>query len=119
MSYSYSDTYDVYQEDIRKARKEHECSACELPIRPGDYYCAVFVVFDGKSKQFKRCGACQTTHKHLRELCEPNEMWPKEDLSCGLDYEEEWDSEPPDDIAALAFMSADERGALLKPAVKS
>jgi hypothetical protein len=115
VSYSYDDCYTVHEVDIRKARKEHVCSACKLAIKPGDYYAAVFIVFDGSTQTYKRCGACHTTHEHLRKLCEPIGMWPKEDLSCGLDYAEEWGDEPPDEIAALPLLSADERGSLLRP----
>lgn len=115
MSYSYDECYEVHEESVRKARKEHVCCACKLPIRAGDYYASVFIVFDGRTQFYKRCGACQKTHLHLRELCKDRDMWPREDLSCGLDYEEEWETEPPDEIAALPLLSADERGALLKP----
>ncbi len=114
MSHLVDECYEVYRETVRKARKEHECSACRLPIRPGDYYCAVFIVFDHRSRFVRRCGACQTTHLHLRELGD-GDMWPDERLNCGLDYEDEWNDEPPEDIAALPLLSADERGALLAP----
>jgi hypothetical protein len=115
VSYSYDECYEVHEERVHKARKNHVCCACEQPIRTGDYYASVFIVFDGRSRFYRRCGACQTTHLHLRKLCTPNEMWPREDLSCGLDYAEEWGAEPPDEIAALPLLSADERGALLAP----
>ena len=114
MSHYVDECYDVYQETTRKARKEHDCDACKLPIRRGDYYCSVHIVFDGRARSVKRCGACQTTHIHLRKL-NPGEMWPNEKLACGLDYEEEWGNEPPDEIQALPLLSADERGQLLKP----
>jgi len=41
--------------------------------------------------------------------------WPREDLGCGLDYEEEWEREPPPEIARLPLLSDDEAGQLLKP----
>lgn len=117
MSYGADVSYAVYNENVRKARKAHVCSACKLAIAVGDFYCAVRTIYDGDVETFKRCGACQTTHLHLRKLCaDAGNMWPREDLSCGLSYESEWESEPPDEIAALPFLSEAERGSLLKPA---
>lgn len=109
---------DVYRETIRKANRAHQCDACKLPIRPGDYYAAVWSISEGEAEAIKRCGACQTMHLHLRKLCEDSDfnMWPDDRLYCGRDYEEEWGVEPPDEIAALPLLSDDERGALLKPA---
>lgn len=124
MSYSIEawDTYTVYCETVRKARKAHKCSACRVVIRPGDYYCNVALVHDKKAKSLKRCGACQLTHLHLRERCAAKgyssnyeRMWPDERLGCGLDYEEEWGEEPPDEIWRLPLLGPDERGALLAP----
>ena len=112
MSHYCEETYDAYVESMRRARKEHACDACALPIRAGDYYCSVHVVFDGKAETIKRCGACQTTHEHLRKL--GDDMWPDERLSCGLAYEEEWGGEPPPDVQALPFLGDVERGALLE-----
>lgn len=113
MSYSFDETYVVYSERYHCARKAHECEACESAIRPGDFYCRVVAI--GKhsgATAYKRCGACQRTHEHLRTLA-PGEMWPDERLACGLNYAEEWHEEPPDAIAALPLLSADERGQLL------
>ncbi len=116
MSYYYEATYDVYRERVRRARKRHECDACNLSILPGHYYCSVTWVFDGTANGVKRCGSCQVTHRHLRELCGRSEdaRWPDERLSCGESYEEEW-GECPDDIAALAMMAVEETGRLLAP----
>lgn len=117
MSYYYEKTYDVYREQVRRARKRHKCDACNLPILPGHYYCSVTWVCDGTARGVKRCGSCQVTHKHLRELCRKyseGDRWPNERLSCGESYEEEW-GDCPDDIAALALMSVEGIGSLLAP----
>lgn len=113
MSHYVDETYDAYVEKFRKARKSHACDACRLPIRPGDFYCSVHIVFDGEAETVKRCGACQATHEHLRKLGADRDMWPDERLACGLKYEDEWGDEPPDEVAALPMLSAEERGALL------
>lgn len=107
MSHSIDECYAVYDETIRRARKDHACSACGLTIRSGDLYCQVFWVFDGAAGSVKRCGRCQKMHEHLR-IKGGGEMWPDERLGCGLDYEEEWGREPPEEIQALPFLPADE-----------
>lgn len=128
MSESCDEYCTVHRHEIRKARKQHKCCACRAVIRPGDYYACVFSLFEGDVDTTKRCGSCERTWQHLKKLCdEHNKLnndtkYPREDLSCGLSYEEEWEEngwgDLPDEIAALPLLSADERGALLKPAVK-
>lgn len=113
MSHSCEETYDVYNETVRRARKAHQCDACDRAIRPGDLYCYVSLVFEQRAESYKRCGACQKTHKHLRSLA-PGDMWPDERLNCGQRYEDEW-GDLPDDVAALAFMTDEEAGAALEP----
>lgn len=102
MSHSCDETYDVYEERRRVARKAHECDACDLPIRPGDLYYAVSLVWDGTAETVKRCARCQMMHEHLRELA-PGETWPDERLNCGHDYRDQWECDPPAWVAALAF----------------
>lgn len=116
------ESYTLHRKAIRRARKAHVCCACKLPIRAGDFYAFVFTLYDGETHTYKRCGACEVTHQHLLALCdEQNDgydfgggMYPREDLGCGLAYEDEW-GDVPEDIEALPFMSADERGSLLRP----
>ncbi len=103
MSQSCDETYDVYQEVERKARKEHRCSACQEVIPKGRRYFAISMVFDGSAESLKRCFRCQSLHLHLRDNCESfDRLWPDERLNCGQSYEAEW-GELPADIAALAF----------------
>lgn len=103
MSHYSDELYAVYGEACVTANKSHACDACGIAIPKGGRYYRVRWVYDGSAGGVKRCLACQCTHEHLRELCEPGEQWPNETLSCGLDYSDEWDSEPPPEIAALAF----------------
>jgi hypothetical protein len=116
MSYYAEGVCDIYREEFRKARKEHKCDACCSLIRPGDYYCNLFTLYDGNTENIKRCGSCQRTHEHLRALCRAKDidMWPDDRLGCGLSYEGEW-GELPEEIGALPFLGPEERGALLKP----
>lgn len=109
MSYTADGSYDVYRERRVTARKKHTCGACGRVIeRSADYY-RITWVYDGGAGGCKRCLACQLTHEHLRGLCRSieHDMWPDEWLSCGRDYEDEWGSEPPPEIAALAFWDGD------------
>jgi len=107
MSHYAEEHYTVYNETGVRARKEHTCSACHEPIRPGDLYTRVAIIFEGSVEALKRCARCQAIHEHLRELSlehRDGEMWPDERLNCGQDYAEEWGGEPPPEIAALAFL---------------
>jgi hypothetical protein len=113
VSYSFDEQYDVYDERVSKARKAHVCSACERSIDPGQLYVRVRWVYDGSADGVKRCGACQLTHEHLRGLGRDRDMWPDETLSCGLEYYEEWDADPPDGVAALPFLTAQDASDLL------
>lgn len=109
MSHYCDDSYDVYHEVRVFASKEHECDAvmCDEPIRKGDPYWRVSVVFNGQAETIKRCIRCQTIHEHLRDRGE--DTWPDERLACGQDYEEEWGRPPPPEIQALAFWRAGEK----------
>lgn len=119
MSESCDGTYEKREVRVRKARKEHTCCACQTRILPGHFYANIFTLFEREVTVYKRCGACEKTHEHLVQLCRENtdpydNMWPREDLGCGLDYEDEW-GELPEEVEAFAFMSADEASALLAP----
>ena len=55
MSYEFDETYALYQESVRLARKEHVCSACKEIIRKGDKYARVFIVDSEGPETLKRC----------------------------------------------------------------
>ena len=119
MSESCDEYCTIHEKTLRKARKEHDCCACGRVIRPGQRYANVFTVYDGNAETFKRCGACEATWVHLLSLCERlnretcDNLYPREDLGCGLKYQSEW-GELPDEIARLAFMTDEEASALLE-----
>lgn len=116
MSRSCDEYYAVYNEARRRARKPHACSACKETIRAGDVYTHVSIVFDGKAETVKRCLRCQEIHDHLKEKGYQSEMWPDERLNCGEEYTAHWGHAPPEEIAALAFMTPDEIQARAKGA---
>lgn len=107
MSHSIEETYDVYDERHRQARKPHKCDACDETIHVGHLYCSVSTVFDGTAETIKRCLRCQAIHEHLRTL-DPGVMWPAERLDCGEEYLQHWRVDPPPEIVALAFKTAGE-----------
>ena len=106
---------EIYEERYVRARKPHTCCACKATIQPGHRYGYVFTLYDGHVTTYKRCGRCQATHEHLVSLCRDagDEMWPRDDLGCGLSYQSEW-GPVPDDIARLPFLTDDEASALLE-----
>lgn len=104
MSYPVDDCYDSYEEIPRKARKEHKCDACKELIPVGVTYTRVYTLYDGQKETIKRCVRCQMMHEHLRKRGRPDDMYPDEKLNCGESYQDHWEEDPPDDIAALAFL---------------
>lgn len=115
MSYETDGCYGFYKETVRVARKTHKCSACKRTLAKGHRYMHISAQADDSVHTYKRCGACQVVHKHLRRLCRELDcdMWPDEELNCGLSYESEWGAEPPGEIAALPFLADQEASALL------
>lgn len=108
MSVSCDGVNAVYDEQHRKARKEHRCDACKETIRVGDRYTSLHLVYDGTAQTIKRYARCQALHEHLREKCSYyGDMWPMERLDCGESYETEWGECPPE-IQRLAFLTPDE-----------
>jgi len=107
VSHEYDEAYAVYSETRRRAIKPHKCSACKETISPGHTYHVIAIIFEGV-ESLKRCERCQKIHEHLRTLA-PGEMWPDERLNCGEEYSEHWGREPPEHIAALAFVLPGEK----------
>lgn len=98
-----AEPWDVYSGvQIRRARKDHFCSACGETIHRGDLYSYTFGVFDGATEQVKRCARCELIFRHLDSLTGPDEAVDRE-LNCGHTYEYRHGEPPPEDIAALAF----------------
>lgn len=49
----------VWNEQQRKARKEHKCSCCGRIIRAGEKYLVHFSVYDGDATSNKMCSECE------------------------------------------------------------
>lgn len=89
----------------RRARKDHECSACCETIRRGDVYSEATYLADqtpDRSRHCLRCVALSSRigeeHRRRRTGCAP-----AVDLDCGHTWREEFREEPPPDVARLAF----------------
>ena len=104
VSGGFEDAADVHTLRRRKARKAHQCCACAATIPAGSHYTLTTIICDGIVDKYKRCPRCEHIHARLvahnsRGGCCDPEDWPREDLNCG----HVWDSDLPDDLAALAF----------------
>ena len=93
----------VYRDSWRRARKSHECDACDLTIEPGHQYHITFTVFEGAPDMTKRCARCQAIYEHLTSRMDTREEVCNPKLNCGHEYRERWEEDPPENIAALAF----------------
>lgn len=95
---------DVERSGFRRARKPHRCCACNETIQVGHRYHYSFEIFDGSADSWKRCARCQLIYEHLVAVL-PYDEAPDYELNCGHTYEEVHGEPPPDEIAALAFLS--------------
>lgn len=57
----------MYREDYRKARKQHTCCECQMPILPGERYQEVFGIWDGDAALHRTCAVCQWFRERLIE----------------------------------------------------
>ena len=89
----------------RKARKEHRCYSCRRAILPGHRYHRSAQVYDGKVDGFAHCPRCWAIVEALFKAGAETVQW---DLACGTPWPETFGADPPDDVAALAFITADE-----------
>lgn len=55
MSRYCDETYDVYHEEKRGARRRHICGACKEEIQPGHKYWVIKIVYDQRAETIKRC----------------------------------------------------------------
>lgn len=85
----------------RRARKQHECCACEIPILPGDRYVETTGVWDGQPSRFRHCLRCFAIVDALSSKSDVECV--QLDLRCG----DTWD-DPPPEVARLAFLTHDE-----------
>jgi hypothetical protein len=110
---------DVETESYHKARKEHVCCACGETIRKGDRYRKTFVVFEGDVDTYKHCLRCATLMDAISKRIRDGERNYEEavawELDCGHTWQENFDEEPPEEIARLAFLTPDEMQRELAP----
>lgn len=109
MSTEFDELADAWSERIRRARQTHRCSACGETIRAADRYSYTAIVYEGTVEQVKRCLRCERIYRHL-DATRARDDWsgPYDGidpyLRCGHTYEEVRGTEPPPEIAALAFL---------------
>ncbi len=99
-------TYDVLTSRQQRARKEHKCCACSETIRRGDVYQRSFACSREGADSYKHCLRCSKMLDAIRDAL-PSDTAIAWELDCG----ELWTTaigDLPEDIAALAFMTADE-----------
>jgi len=81
-------------ETWRKARKQHVCYECHLPIQPGERYQHISGIWDGRPDSFKTCEPCAQIRK---DFCSSGYVFGelREQLwNClEIDYLGEWDKE--------------------------
>jgi hypothetical protein len=96
----------VQDDEFRRARKPHKCSACGETVTPGRVYHRTFYVYEGDPNVTIRCERCQALYEHLSDKIAKEgdcEEFCDDALNCGHEYEERWEEPPPEAIAALAF----------------
>lgn len=93
-----------WTEAIRRARKPHPCDVCAETIRPGERYHFSSGCWDGNWNAYRHCLRCWRMFEIVNRRAEG-----EADLL--LDCGEVWD-DPPDEVAALAFLTANEIQAL-------
>lgn len=102
----------VWVRDVRRARREHTCSACHRTIARGHAYAITRSLFEGRWDQFKHCGRCDRIYLALVDRLD-YDVWVDPRLACGTEWRDAFYGDPPPDIAALAFVTEAEASALL------
>src|ERR1700761_8053528 len=119
MSVECGDEYStIWREDVRRARKDHKCSACNETIRRGDLYSYTFSLFDGDTEEIKRCARCEVMYRALLKLHTGSDVTVAPCLDCGHDFQEVFRKEPPPDLARLAFLTPSEMQAEFSNAMR-
>jgi hypothetical protein len=98
---------EAWSERWRRARKEHRCCACRETIRAGDRYHYVSGIWEGGPASFKHCARCWAMFAELTERTRWGDSVALQ-LDCGQSWEDVFTDAPPDEIAALAFLTPDE-----------
>lgn len=64
---------EVFEEEVRRARKEHRCECCRRTIAVGERYARTFVVFEGEPDSAKACLAC---HRAIQRFGKAHRFYP-------------------------------------------
>lgn len=103
-----SESPSVWSEKWRTSKKTHRCRVCGETIQPGHRYHYLSGIWDGRPDEFKHCARCWEIFSCL--IAETDADAVQLDLDCG----EVW-NDPPENVAALAFMIPSEAQAELVP----
>lgn len=96
------------------ARKEHVCCACGETIRKGNRYRTTACTGgDNGFEYYKHCLRCATMLDALNKTL-PSDAAIAWELNCGEDWRDTI-GELPEEVAALAFLTADEAQQKLNP----
>ena len=81
MCYYYDDFADIWEESHPKARKQHKCIECRLPIFSGETYLSIKSLYDGSWTQDKLCSGCELyrnaiSEKEIESGCKVHESYP-------------------------------------------
>lgn len=63
-----NDTPDVYEEKVRKARKDHICCECGEIIQSGDEYVYCHGIWEGYPAGYKQCKECNDLMKKASRM---------------------------------------------------
>lgn len=64
-----SEGFDVWRNDVRKARKEHPCCECRRVIHPRELYHVEAGLYDGRWQDSKTCAHCYLAGSWLLTVC--------------------------------------------------
>lgn len=75
----FGDVCPVWREEVRTARKAHECDACGMEIQRGDYYLSHASLWEGEWSTEKMCAACWVVRACFADveghaLCTPSRL---------------------------------------------
>ena len=122
MSMDGGDEYpDVWDESVRRARKEHTCGACKEPIKRGHLYSRTACLYEGSWDFWNRCARCEAIYRFLkplvRDLGEEDgfecEQYCDPALNCGHTFQDNFKRDAPLAVQALAFLKPEEAQLLL------
>ncbi len=94
-----------FQRDTwRRARKQHNCCACKHVVQSGEHYMNCFGKWDGEVDTYRYCARCWAFVQAVLK----NGDGYIHGLACGVDWGEAFNEDPPEAVAALAFMTPTE-----------